>query len=519
MKKNKKFLFGLGTSLVLLASLNTCFAATGKVNIEALRIREKASTTSEVIDVAYENDNVEIVGETGDWYKVKFNGNTGYASKEYITNKDSQTSSSKNNTTNSTNTSGNTNTTNTSNSSSNTNSNNENTASSNNTENTTSSQSNEDEKNNTSNNSENESNTENTNNNSNSENATDEDYTGKNVKLSKETNLKLLPTFSSNTVSKIESGKEVKVIYDLKNWLKVEYNSNQGWIAKSIVNQNNDSTQTANNTIDNSNTTTEKPAETTNNTSSEKDNNSNVNKKGYINVETANVREKADKTSTLVNTLDEFDEVTIKSEKDGWYQIEAKGKTGYVLKKLVTIGNVSSRGLAELRDTENKNTDIANTNTENNNTEVSTQSTNKAEAEVSNSVKTENSNTSKGQEVVDYAKQFLGCKYVLGGKSPENGFDCSGFTKYVFKNFGYTLGSVAADQVSSGKEVSRSELKVGDLLLFYDEGKTKIGHVGIYMGNDEFIHAANSKRGVVTDNLSTNSYYNTRFVTARRIVE
>ena len=120
---------------------------------------------------------------------------------------------------------------------------------------------------------------------------------------------------------------------------------------------------------------------------------------------------------------------------------------------------------------------------------------------------------------MDYAKQFLGCKYVLGGKSPENGFDCSGFTKYVFKNFGYTLGSVAADQVSSGKEVSRSELKVGDLLLFYDEGKTKIGHVGIYMGNDEFVHAANSKRGVVTDTLSTNSYYNTRFVTARRIVE
>ena len=98
MKKNKKFLFGLGTSLVLLASLNTCFAATGKVNIEALRIREKANTTSEVIDVAYKDDNVEIVGETGDWYKVKFNGNTGYASKEYITNKDSQTSSSKDNT-------------------------------------------------------------------------------------------------------------------------------------------------------------------------------------------------------------------------------------------------------------------------------------------------------------------------------------------------------------------------------------------------------------------------------------
>ena len=335
MKKNKKFLFGLGTSLVLLASLNTCFAATGKVNIEALRIREKANTTSEVIDVAYKDDNVEIVGETGDWYKVKFNGNTGYASKEYITNKDSQTSSSKNNTTNNTNTNSDANTSNSSSNANatNTNNNNKSTASSNSTSNSTSSQSNENEKNNTSNNSENVSNTESTSNNSNSENATDEDYTGKNVKLNKETNLKLLPTFSSNTVSKIENGKEVKVIYDLKNWLKVEYNSNQGWIAKSIVNQNNESTQTANNTTDNNNNTTEKPAETTN--TSEKENNSNVNKKGYINVETANVREKADKTSTLVNTLDEYDEVTIKAEKDGWYQIEAKGKTGYILKKLV----------------------------------------------------------------------------------------------------------------------------------------------------------------------------------------
>ena len=103
--------------------------------------------------------------------------------------------------------------------------------------------------------------------------------------------------------------------------------------------------------------------------------------------------------------------------------------------------------------------------------------------------------------------------------SPETGFDCSGFTKYVFKNFGYTLGSVAADQTSIGKEISKEELEVGDLILFYDEAKTKIGHVGIYLGADEFIHAANATRGVVIDGLSSNSYYNTRFVTARRIVE
>ena len=81
------------------------------------------------------------------------------------------------------------------------------------------------------------------------------------------------------------------------------------------------------------------------------------------------------------------------------------------------------------------------------------------------------------------------------------------------------MGSVAADQTSSGTEIDREDLEAGDLILFYDEGKTKIGHVGIYMGDNQFIHAANPKRGVVTDALSTNSYYNTRYVTARRIVE
>ena len=110
-------------------------------------------------------------------------------------------------------------------------------------------------------------------------------------------------------------------------------------------------------------------------------------------------------------------------------------------------------------------------------------------------------------------------KYVSGGKTPESGFDCSGFTKYVYKNFGYNLANVAADQISVGIEVSKEDLKPGDLILFYNDSKTKIGHTGIYVGNGDFIHAANAKRGVVYDNINTVSYYNERYVTARRIVQ
>ena len=144
----------------------------------------------------------------------------------------------------------------------------------------------------------------------------------------------------------------------------------------------------------------------------------------------------------------------------------------------------------------------------------------------SNSVENvEKENSSKeqisknGNSVVEYAKQYLNYPYVVAGKTPETGFDCSGFTRYVYKNFGYELSSVSSGQTSIGEEISRENLEPGDLILFYNEGKTKIGHTGIYIGNGEFIHAANAKRGVVIDNINTLSYYNERFVTARRIVK
>lgn len=460
MKKSRKIIYGVGISLCLLTSINTCFAATGKVNVEAVRIRAEANTESAVLDVAYENDNVEIIGETGDWYKVNFNGNTGYASKEYITNEDDQTSSDEtdSNVSNTNTTSDETNTTNT-------------------VENET--------QDNTSSATNNEANTEV----EGSNEISSEDLTDKTVRIKTNTQLKLLPTFSSNSIASLETGNEVKVIFDLQNWIKVESNSNQGWIAKTLVE---DAQQTTDNTETTTNEETSAEEETTT---------SNVNKTGYVNVETANVREAADISSKLVNTLDEFDEVTIKSESGDWYEIEAGDVNGYVSKSLITIGTISSRGLVRER-------------------KVETNSSSEEIANVEEAVNSEPvANVNKGQEVADFAKQFLGLQYVLGGKTPETGFDCSGFTKYVFKNFGFNLVSVSADQTSIGKEVSKDELKVGDLILFYDEAKTKIGHVGIYLGNDEFIHAANATRGVVIDGLSSNSYYNTRFVTARRIVE
>lgn len=126
-------------------------------------------------------------------------------------------------------------------------------------------------------------------------------------------------------------------------------------------------------------------------------------------------------------------------------------------------------------------------------------------------------NSGKGQEIADYALQFLGCKYVYGGSSP-SGFDCSGFTSYIYKQFGYSLNRSASDQLKNGVAVSRGELQPGDLVMFKKGGGSKpASHVGLYIGNNQFIHASTSKVGVIISRLS-DAYYTTGFVGARRIV-
>ncbi|MHC1750044.1 MAG: C40 family peptidase [Cellulosilyticaceae bacterium] len=104
----------------------------------------------------------------------------------------------------------------------------------------------------------------------------------------------------------------------------------------------------------------------------------------------------------------------------------------------------------------------------------------------------------KGEEIVEYAKQFLGTPYVAGGNSLGNGVDCSGFTSQVYKKFGISLNRSSRDQFSSnGRTVSRNELEAGDLVFYGYNGS--VNHVAIYTGNDKIVHASTSNRGVVVD--------------------
>ena len=116
--------------------------------------------------------------------------------------------------------------------------------------------------------------------------------------------------------------------------------------------------------------------------------------------------------------------------------------------------------------------------------------------------------------IVSVAQNYLGVPYVWGGTSP-SGFDCSGFTQYVFRQCGYSINRTADAQYSNGSYVSYDSLQAGDLVFFANTySASGITHVGIYIGGGQFIHAANG--GVKISSLSE-SYYSSRYYGARRI--
>lgn len=111
------------------------------------------------------------------------------------------------------------------------------------------------------------------------------------------------------------------------------------------------------------------------------------------------------------------------------------------------------------------------------------------------------------------SKKYLGVKYKYGGTSVSTGFDCSGYTQKVFKDLGITIPRTTGSQMSKGTSVSKANLKPGDLVFFNTSGKG-VSHVGIYIGNNQFIHSATG--GVQVTSLN-NSYWKTRYMSAKRV--
>ncbi len=113
------------------------------------------------------------------------------------------------------------------------------------------------------------------------------------------------------------------------------------------------------------------------------------------------------------------------------------------------------------------------------------------------------------------ARQYLGHRYISGGASP-SGFDCSGFTSYVYKLHGITLPRSSTSQAYVGTQLSKADLLPGDLLIFSNTYKKGPSHTGIYLGNGQFIHASTSTTGVIISDLNS-TYYKSKFTYGRRL--
>ena len=218
---------------------------------------------------------------------------------------------------------------------------------------------------------------------------------------------------------------------------------------------------------------------------------------GRVTADTLNIRSGPDSGSSAVGSVQSGAYVTVTGIEKGWYAVSYNGVSGYVSGDYVV--------LCAAADTVTETP-----------AETPAEAPAETPAEETPSVAEPVSGTVSSSYVVSLAQQYLGVPYVYGGSSP-SGFDCSGFTMYVFSQAGVSLPHGATSQLSYGTEVSRSDLQPGDLVFFQDYGAVA-SHVGIYIGGDQFIHASSSYYNghcVVTSSL-TETYYDSHYLTARR---
>ena len=204
---------------------------------------------------------------------------------------------------------------------------------------------------------------------------------------------------------------------------------------------------------------------------------------GSINPYLANLRSGPSTDNGVVATAGSGEKVSIFGFNCGWYKVKYNNKIGYVRSDLVTL------------------------------TEKPYCNSGRASSGGSSS----GSSTSLGAQVAATAQKYIGYPYIFGGSSP-SGFDCSGFVKYIYGLYGYTLNRMADEQLNNGYSVAYSDLAPGDLVFFARTYSTSAAasHVGIYIGNGQFVHAGSSSTGVTKTSLS-DEYYASRYVGARRI--
>lgn len=396
----KKIVATLGISAVAI-SMNSIEASAmekGTITTSVLNIRSGPSTSDSIIDKAYKGQNIEILGASNGWYKVKLpNGKIGWASGQYISKGSSSTSN----------------------------------------------------------------------------NVSVQGKKGK-ITASPRLNIRSGEGTNHSVVGKANNGQIVELLEKSSNgWYKIKLsNGIVGWGSSSYIVE---TTQSSND----SNTNTQEPSTST----------PIQGKRGKIKANPRlNIRSGAGTTYSVIGTANNGDIVELlEKSSNGWYKIKLQNGT---------IGWGSSDYIAETTETSNNNSSNNNNN---------------------NETQQPPSSVDKGA-VVNIAYGLMGKPYKWGAEGPDS-FDCSGFTQYVYKQAGgKNVPRVSRDQARYGTAVSRGNYAPGDLVSFDTDGDGTVNHVGIYVGNNEFIHCSGTPSKpdkVKIDNLGS-SYWSSVLKGVRR---
>ena len=271
------------------------------------------------------------------------------------------------------------------------------------------------------------------------------------------------PTEESNVYILLPLDALVSVMEDLDDWFRVSYNDCTGFVSPEYVEllKRSETFQTY----------------------------------GVVDAEEMPLLKEADGDSEVLATLKDGDRVEVTGLENGWFAVKSGDKTGYVTGDDLDL-TMEKEAPKPKATTKKPQTGTA-----------AAGGTGESGGTVA---------SGSGSDVAAFAQQYLGTPYVYGGAGP-GGFDCSGFTMFVFSHFGVSLAHGATPQLNNGYAVSMSELQPGDLVFFFGTYNTSsaASHVGIYVGGGQFIHASSS-RGVIISGLSE-SYYANRYLTARRV--
>ena len=450
----------LSSAIVAIGTTDAYAAQTGTVTASALNIRSGAGTNYSVITKAYKGESVDILDTSNGWYKVKLsNGKIGWASSDYINRM--------------------------------------------------------------------------SNSNSNSQNGTSISGYGK--VTASTLNVRSGAGTSYSVVTKVYKGDKVNLLESLNGWYKIKLsNGKVGWVSSDYITKINNS----------------------NNDSSNNNSQSGTSISGYgkVTASALNVRSGAGTSYSVVTKAYKGDKVELLESSNGWYKIKlSSGKVGWASSDYITKINNSSNNNSQsgtsisgygkvtasalnVRSGAGTSYSVVTKAYKGDKVELLESSNGWYKIKLSsgkvgwassdyitkiynsnNNTENETPSIDKAQAIVNLAAKQLGKPYFWGAEGP-NSFDCSGLIYYVYKNAaGMTLPRTSIEQSKTGITVSISNLKPGDLIFSSTDGSGNVNHVGIYVGNNEMIHA--TKPGYVVKKSKMNtSYWIDSYVVSKRVL-